>query len=225
MNQKLLLPIVFSIILLSLPVNTAYAHHCNAFDILGCIENLAEDVDKVAKDVAAIPGDITRIEKTIVKDVNAEIHLVENEVNAVEERVVAIEKTIDQDVITVIKEIEKDVDSVEKVIVNDLVNDVKDVKADVAKIEKLVVSVERIEKKIVETTEEVIKAIIGDVKSDFVYIIYGILAIAAAYVTIRIIQFAIWLKAYLRQDGIEHSAKRQVEQNDEIISLLKKMTK
>lgn len=211
MNQKILLSVLFSVIILSaVPLQTAEAHHCDLVHLKTCFEDVENAINGIVNDVKRVETDVIRVEQ----------------------KVDSIEKSLGNDIITVVKdiensvtEIEKDAASLEQTVVNDVKNDVKEIKEDVAKIEKLVVSVERIEKKVVDTTEEIIKTIIGDIKSDFVYIIYGILVIVAGYIIIRIIQFAIWLKAYLRQDGIEHSAKRQVEQNDEIINLLKKMTK
>ena len=221
--NKLAILLIFALVPLAIPMQQAEAHHCSALDLKACIDNLVHDVEKIAKDVEKIPGDISRIEQTIVTDVTGEIHVVGNEVKAVSDKVEKIEKAVSGEIITVITDIEKDVDSVEKAIVGDITKDIGIIKEDIAKIERLVVAVERIEKKVVDTTEDVIKAIIGDVKTDFVYIIYGLLALGASYVIIRIIQFAIWLKAYLRDDGIEYYAKAQVAQNKEIISLLVKL--
>lgn len=224
MNQKLLLPIVFSIILLSIPVNQAYGHHCDITHLKDCIEDGVKDVVKPLID--GVKDEVKAVEKSITKDVD----IVKTDVERIENKVDKIEKTLDDDLITAVRDIEKeivtiekDVASVENAVVNDLTSDIVIIKKDIAKIERLIVSVERIEKRVVDTTESVIKAIIGDVKTDFVYIIYGLLALGAAYVVIRIIQFAIWLKAYLRDDGIEYYAKAQVAQNKEIISLLLKL--
>lgn len=247
MNQKILLSVLFSVTLLSVvPLQTAEAHHCDITHIGTCFEDVKNAIDGVVNDVKRVETDVIRVEDkvvsmgetldkdvvNVVKVIESDVKTVKTDVIRVEQKVTSIEKSLGNDIVTVVKdiensvsEIEKDAASLEKTVVNDVKNDVKEIKDDVAKIEKLVVSVERIEKKVVDTTEEIIKAIIGDIKSDFVYIIYGTFVIVIGYVVIRIVQFAIWLKAYLRQDGIEHSAKRQVEQNNEIIALLKKMTK
>lgn len=247
MKQKLLLPVIISVLLLfAIPVQTAEAHHCDITHLKTCFEDVENAINGIVTDVKRVETDVIRVEQkvvsmgetldkdvvNVVKVIESDVKTVKTDVIRVEQKVDSIEKSLGNDIVTVVKdiensvtEIEKDAASLEQTVVNDVKNDVKEIKKDVAKIEKLVVSVERIEKKVVDTTEEIIKAIIGDIKSDFVYIIYGTLAIVAGYVIIRIVQFAIWLKAYLRQDGIEHSAKRQVEQNDEIISLLKKLAK
>lgn len=206
MNQKILLSVLFSAILLSvIPIQDAYA--CDfAIHPEKCTREL---VEKILKDtVDPIVHEIKKIEGDLEKDIRSLEGELINEV-----------KIIKKDVVHIVD----DAESIEKTLVNDIKTDVKDIKEDIAKIDKVIVSVENIEKKVVNESENIVETIIKDIKTEMYVILAILIAIPIAYLVIKIIEFAIWLKAYLRQDGIEHNAKKQVLQNDEIIKLLKEL--
>lgn len=228
MDYRLLTPVLLSVIVLSLvPVQDAYA--CDfVVHPERCTKDLINDI--VNPLINGVKDDIKRVEQTATK----EIQLVEKSVESLESELVKEIKTVEKDVENIAKDVEsteqavvedivKDTKSIEKAIKNDLVTDVKIIKKDIGKIDALIKSVEAIEKKVVNITEEFVKTLYQDFIKDFWYIVYGIVAIGVAYLVIRIVQFVIWLRAYLRQDGIEHNSKKVVQQNDEIIKLLKEL--
>lgn len=218
MDYKLLTPVLLSVIVLSLvPVQYAEAHHCSIAHLDDCIKDAVRDA-------------INATVKPLIDDIKKEVNVVKDDVEKVNQKVVAIEKSLGKDLGGIVKDIEKDVteiekdaESLEKAVVTDLVTDISDIKKDVKKVDEIAVSVEKIAKKVVNLSEEFVKTLVADFIKDFWYIVYGVVAIGVVYLVIRIIQFAIWLRAYLRQDGIEHNSKKVVEQNDEIIKLLKEL--
>jgi 5'-deoxynucleotidase YfbR-like HD superfamily hydrolase len=229
-DYRYLTPVLLSVIVLSLvPAQNVYA--CDfVVHPEKCTKDLIHDiVDPTFKD---IKDDIKKVEEGAKHDITK----VEDEVESLESDVVKELKTIGRDIENIAKDVEsteeavvgdivKDTKKIEEAIVGDLVTDVKDIKKDINKIDDVIKSVEAIEKRVVNITEEFIKTLVADFIKDFWYIVYGIVAIGVGYLVIRIVQFAIWLKAYLRQDGIEHNSKKVVKQNDEIIKLLQQLLK
>jgi hypothetical protein len=192
-----------------------------------CIDNI-EDCITDYVDAITVP-----MVRDAIYDLETDvINPIKTDVDTVEKKVASIEDSLGDDIGTLVKDIgsdvnkiEEDAESLENVVVNDIKNDIKIIKEDVQKLTDVVKSVEKIEKKVVHFSEDLIKFIWDDFGKDVRNIIYVGIAIGVGYLVIRIIPFALWLKAYLRQDGIEHYVKKQVVQNEEIIELLKKIAK
>jgi hypothetical protein len=192
-----------------------------------CIEHIEDCITDI---VDSTTGPMVR---DAIYDLETDvINPIKTDVDTVEKKVASIEDSLGDDIGTIVKDIgsdvnkiEEDAESLENVVVNDIKNDIKIIKEDVQKLTDVVKSVEKIEKKVVHFSEDLIKFIWDDFGKDVRNIIYVGIAIGVGYLVIRIIPFALWLKAYLRQDGIEHYVKKQVVQNEEIIELLKKIAK
>ena len=218
MDYRYLTPVLLSVIVLSIiPVQYAEADDCSIAHLGDCVKDAVKD---------AVDATI----KPLFDDIKNEVNAVKDDIEKVDQKVVSIEKSLGQDLGDVVQdiekgvtEIEKDAESLEKAVANNLVTDIQDIKKDVDKVDEIAVSVEKIAKKVVNLSEEFVKTLVDDFIKDFWYIVYGVVAIGVGYLVIRIVQFVIWLRGYLRQDGIEHNSKKVVEQNDEIIKLLKEL--
>ena len=218
MDYRHFTPVLISVIVLSLvPVQYAEADDCSIAHLGDCVKDAVKD---------AVDATI----KPLFDDIKNEVNAVKDDIEKVDQKVVSIEKSLGQDLGDVVQdiekgvtEIEKDAESLEKAVANNLVTDIQDIKKDVDKVDEIAVSVEKIAKKVVNLSEEFVKTLVDDFIKDFWYIVYGVVAIGVGYLVIRIVQFVIWLRAYLRQDGIEHNSKKVVEQNGEIIKLLKEL--
>lgn len=84
---------------------------------------------------------------------------------------------------------------------------------------KVVHFLEKIEKEGVDIIEIIAKDFVKDIK----YIIYAVIGIIVGYIVIRIVQFALWLHAYLKADNLDSNSKILTTQNEQIISLLTKI--
>lgn len=232
--------LIFVLVFTTVPIQQAYA--CDfVLHPERCVKDLINDI--VDPEINLVKEKISKVEKaaekeisTVKKDLTHEISLVEQDVDSLESVLIKEIKIVEKDIVKIAGDVESveqavvndvvtDVKDIEGALVNDIVKDVKDIKADVNKIEDIVKAVVAIEQKVVHITEEVFEAIVHDFFKDMKFIVYVIIAIIVGYLIIRIIQFIVWLKAYLRQDSIEHIGKQQVKQNAEIIDLLKKISK